>query len=65
MSDLPMGWARAVAAYENDANDYVPRVCRHCDRCGEDCGHDPTDCAADACEREAEERWEAARERYE
>lgn len=64
MSDLPPGWARATAAYENDCNDSIPRVCRHCPD-HDTCERDWIDCEQDAAEREAEDRWEAAREAHE
>jgi len=61
MSDLPMGWAAAEARRLEP--DDLPRICRNCDQY-DGCEMDPTDCEADACERAAEDRWEAARDRY-
>ena len=40
---------------------YVPTICEDCDRYGS-CEYDPADCEPIACERAAEERWDAARE---
>jgi hypothetical protein len=61
MSDMPPGWARATAAYENDCNDSIPRVCRDCPDY-EGCTRDWIDCDADAEATAAESRWEAARD---
>lgn len=48
---------------ENDCNDRQWAVCEDCDRYGS-CEYGPSDCEADACERAAEERWDAARDCY-
>jgi hypothetical protein len=60
MSDYPPGYERARDQYENDCNDR-PSICDECDQY-DTCDRDPVDCDADAAERAAEERWEAARE---
>ena len=63
MSDLPPGWDRARVAYENDANDYVPRVCRNCPDY-DTCDRDWIDCQEDAAATAAEDAWEARRDAH-
>jgi len=63
MSDYPPGYERARSHYENDCNDTVPRICRNCDEC-DTCDRDWIDCEADADATAAEERREAARDRW-
>jgi hypothetical protein len=60
--DLPHGWAAAEARRLEP--DDEPEICRLCDCLGDDCGHTPADCEEALCERAAEDRWEAARDRY-
>jgi hypothetical protein len=62
MSDLPPGWARAEANYLEDPRG-LPSICDDCEH-ADGCELDPTDCEADACERAAEDRWEARRDAY-
>ena len=63
MSDLPPGYERARIAYENDANDSIPRVCRNCPDY-ETCDRDWIDCEADAEATDAEARFEARRDAH-